>query len=94
MSTTTIRLPEKLKARVTRAAERAGTTPHNFILTAVSEKTEHEEQRAEFMEMAERRFAGVMNSGKTVSWETMRGYLQALKTGKSAARPKPKKLAR
>ncbi|MDE2257829.1 MAG: CopG family transcriptional regulator, partial [Xanthomonadaceae bacterium] len=31
MSTTTIRLPDDLKARIATAAERAGTTSHNFI---------------------------------------------------------------
>ena len=34
MPTTTIRLPEDLKARVTAAAKRAGTTIHGFILEA------------------------------------------------------------
>ena len=33
MTTTTIRLPPELKARVARAAERAGTTERNFRLT-------------------------------------------------------------
>ena len=45
MSTTTIRLPDDLKARLAAAAERAGTTSHNFILQAILEKTEQEEQR-------------------------------------------------
>jgi predicted DNA-binding protein len=31
MSTTTIRLPEALKARITAAAKRAGTSTHGFI---------------------------------------------------------------
>jgi predicted transcriptional regulator len=48
MSTTTIRLPEDLKARVAAAAERAGVTSHNFILQAIAEKAEQEERRANF----------------------------------------------
>ncbi len=48
MSTTTIRLPDDLKARLAAAAERAGTTSHNFILQAIAEKTELEEQRQAF----------------------------------------------
>jgi predicted transcriptional regulator len=39
MSTTTIRLPDELKARVARAAKRAGTTAHGFIVEAIAEKT-------------------------------------------------------
>ena len=38
MSTTTIRLPEPMKARVQKAAEQAGMTAHSFILEAISEK--------------------------------------------------------
>ena len=40
MSTTTIRLPKDLKERLVRAADRAGTTPHGFILEAIAEKTD------------------------------------------------------
>ena len=40
MPTTTIRLSDELKARVASAAERAGTSPHNFILEAIAEKAE------------------------------------------------------
>ena len=36
MSTTTIRLPDELKMRVADAAERAGMTPHGFILEAIA----------------------------------------------------------
>ena len=42
MSTTTIRLPQDLKERIARAAERAGSTAHSFILEAIAEKAEQE----------------------------------------------------
>lgn len=42
MPTTTIRLPEDLKARVAAAAKRSGTTAHGFILEALTEKTKQE----------------------------------------------------
>jgi predicted transcriptional regulator len=47
MSTTTIRLPDELKARVALAAEQAGTTAHQFILQAIAEKTAQAELRSE-----------------------------------------------
>ena len=94
MSTTTIRLPEDLKARVAAAAERAGTTSHNFILQAIAEKAEQEERRADFDAEAERRYAGIVGSGKTIPWSAMRGYLQDRLAGKPAKRPKARKLAR
>ena len=45
MTTTTIRLPEDLKARIARAAKHAGPTSHNFILEALAEKAAVAEQR-------------------------------------------------
>ncbi len=94
MSTTTIRLPKDLKERIARAAERAGTTAHSFILEAIAEKAELEERRAEFEETADRRYADIVASGKTVPWNEMRRYLERRLTGKKVARPKPRALAR
>ena len=94
MSTTTIRLPRDLKERVARAAERAGTTPHGFILDAIAEKTAQEELRADFHELAEERYAEIVSTGKTIPWSEMREYLQRRVAGKKAAPPKARKLAR
>lgn len=92
MSTTTIRIPEDLKTRIAAAAERAGTTPHSFILEAIAEKAESEERRADFHKAADRRYAKLVASGKTIPWEKMRSYLQNRIAGKMAARPLVKKL--
>lgn len=94
MPTTTIRLPEDLKARVAAAAKRAGMTPHGFILEAIAEKTEQENLRADFDAVAEERYARIVASGKTIPWEKMRGYLEERLAGKAAKRPAARKLAR
>ena len=94
MSTTTIRLPEELKARIAAAAKRAGTTAHSFILEAIAEKAELEERRANFDQVAEERFARVVATGKTIPWNEMRGYLEDRLAGKTAKRPAARKLAR
>jgi predicted transcriptional regulator len=94
MSTTTIRLPEALKTRVAAAAKRAGTTPHNFVVEAIAEKTEQAERRGDFNDTAERRYADIVASGKTIPWSEMRKYLEDRLAGKSARRPAAKKLAR
>ncbi|MDP3671986.1 MAG: ribbon-helix-helix protein, CopG family [Telluria sp.] len=90
-TTTTIRLPEDLKARIASAAERAGKTTHSFILEAIAEKAELEEQRADFDAEANARFAKVVESGGTISWTEMRHYLEARLAGKQIARPVAKK---
>jgi predicted transcriptional regulator len=94
MSTTTIRLPEDLKARVAAAAERAGTTSHSFILEAIAEKADQEERRGDFNDVAEKRYADIIASGKTIPWSEMRGYLEDRLAGKAAKRPLARKLAR
>lgn len=94
MSTTTIRLPEDLKARVAAAAKRAGTSTHGFILEAIAEKTAQEGQRANFDAVAEERYARIASSGKTVPWQEMRGYLEERVAGKKVKRPVARKLAR
>lgn len=93
-TTTTIRIPDKLKARVARAAQRAGKTPHGFILDAIAAKTEAEERSHEFRESAEQRYAGFLASGKTIPWSAMRRHLTDRLAGKPSARPASKKLAR
>lgn len=94
MSTTTIRLSDELKARVSRAAESAGTTAHSFILDAIAEKTEAAERQGGFHREAEQRYAKVMATGMTIPWEQMRQYLQAHAGDERPSAPSPRKLAR
>ena len=94
MSTTTIRLPEELKARVAAAAKRSGTTTHSFILEAIAKKTEQDDLRADFDTVAEVRYARIVATGKTIPWQEMRGYLEDRLVGKEVKRPVARKLAR
>lgn len=83
-----------MKARVAASATRSGTTAHGFIIEAIKEKTEQEDLRADFDAVAEDRYARIVASGKTVSWEQMRGYLEDRVAGKVVKRPVGRKLAR
>jgi predicted transcriptional regulator len=94
MSTTTIRLPDDLKLRIASAAERAGTTAHSFILEAISEKIDQDERRNDFHDLAEKRYATIVASGKTIPWDQMRRYLEDRVAGKKVSRPVARKLAR
>jgi len=92
--TTTIRMPEDLKERVARVAERAGTTSHAFIIEAVAEKVVETEQRNTFRDVAQQRYAQIIASGQTIPWSEMRDYLTERTAGKTPARPQPRKLGR
>jgi len=94
VSTTTIRLPEDLKARFAAAAKRAGTTAHGSILEAIAEKADQAERRADFHDVAEQRYADLLASGKSIPWAKMRSYLEDRIAGKTFARPVAKRLAR
>ncbi len=94
MPTTTIRLPEDLKARVAEAAKRAGTTSHGFILAAIAEKADQEEQRADFNQVAESRYARIAASGQTIPWQEMRAYLEERLAGNALPAPVPRQRVR
>jgi predicted transcriptional regulator len=94
MTTTTIRLPDELKARVSQAAARAGTTAHSFILNAIEEKTRQDERHADFHKVANQRYADILAGGKTIPWTDMRRYLEDRLNGKPGRRPVARKLTR
>jgi len=95
MSTTTIRLPEDLKKRISSVINETGTTIHNFILQAIAEKTDQEELKRNFYEESDTRYANILASGKTISWKEMRPYLEDRAKGKtSVARPIAKTFVR
>lgn len=94
MSTTTIRLPDKLKTRVARAAARAGMNPHGFMLEAIADKAQAQELRDAFEAQAEERYAKLVASGKSIGWDQMREYLEKRAAGQSPRRPVSRKLAR
>jgi predicted transcriptional regulator len=87
MSTTTIRIDEALKARISAAAERAGTTSHSFILDAIEQRVEQAELDDDFHRVADERWAKVLATGKTVPWNEARAYLEARASGKRPRKP-------
>lgn len=94
MSTTTVRLPPRLKARVAAAARRAGTSAHSFILDAIAEKTDDAERRSDFHRLADERYARIVASGNTIAWSEMREYLEKRLAGRKARRPAARKFVR
>ena len=92
MSTTTIRLPAELKARVAEAARQAGTTSHGFILEAITEKTELVARQAEFHAVADERYAEFLESGESIPWAEARAWLKRRAARDAVERPQAGKL--
>lgn len=91
MSTTTIRIEDGLKARVAAAAERAGKTTHAFMLDAIAQTVEQVEQDQDMDAIAEQRWATILDTGKTVSWDAVKDYLDAQARGERPQKPPARK---
>lgn len=91
MATTTIRIEDELKLRVSVAAKIAGKTPHAFILDAIAATVEQVELETEFDAIAERRWASIVATGKTVPWEAARQHILARSRGERPQRPTTQK---
>lgn len=94
MSTTTIRIDDALKERISAAAERAGTTSHSFILDAIEQRVEQAELDDDFHRVADERWAKVLATGKTVPWNEARAYLEARARGERPRKPIARKPSR
>jgi len=92
MPTTTILIPEELKAPVVAAAERSGTSTHNFILEGILEKTELDDLRANFDLLAAERYGRIVATGKTIPWHEMREYLEIRLSRNEVRRPVARQL--
>lgn len=94
MSTTTIRLESALKARLSAAAERAGTTAHAYILDAIEQTVEQSELEEEFQLIADKRWAKLLDTGTTVSWDKARAYVEARARGERPRKPAGRQVKR
>ena len=92
MSTTTIRLDDDLKARMSAAAEQAGKTAHAFILDAIAESVAQVEFDAELDRVCEERWAEFLKTGEAIPWEEAKAYLKTTAAGKKAKRPVARKI--
>lgn len=92
MSTTTIRLEDELRERVSVAAEQAGKTAHAFMRDAIAEAVAQAEYDAEMDQLCEERWAEFLKTGEAVSLDDMEAYLDAKLAGLPANLPKPRKI--
>jgi predicted transcriptional regulator len=92
MSTTTIRIPDELKARLSRIAEQEGISTHGLILDAISEKADALEQRQAFHAEARMRLARMEATGMGIAWDDMKCFLDARMAGEDAPLPASKRI--
>lgn len=93
-STTTIKLPKLLKARIAPIAEAAGKTPHAWMVDALEAQAALAEMREAFMAEGEAAAAEVDAGGPLYAAEDVHAYIVARAAGKLARRPRPIRRAR
>jgi predicted transcriptional regulator len=89
MSTTSIKLPPELKARVARLAKTTGRSPHSLIVEAVERLTTAEERMQRFVADALAADADIERTGEVFRADDVHAWLDRLASGKKAPRPKP-----
>jgi uncharacterized protein (DUF1778 family) len=100
MSTTSIRIEDDPKARIATAAEHAGKSAHAFIVEAISQKVEQIEAEEELQQLAQERWAKVLQTGKpanrqtgkSIAWDDAKEYLVARAAGRPVVRPSARKM--
>ena len=100
MSTTTLRLDEPLKRRLSSLAQSAGRTPHSLMVEALEQKADDLEAQNAFARLAAKRGDGLQAGEKGVEWHDMKAWLRSrvkagaasakAATGKSRAKVQPK----
>jgi len=82
-ASTTLKLPEQLKARVVKAAAGAGKSPHAFMVEAIDLQTQLAERRREFIASALVAEQEVAEFGLVHDGDEVLSYLQARLAGQS-----------
>lgn len=88
-ATTTIRLPPKLRARVTSLAKQTGRSAHSLIVEAVERHAAHEEQMRALVKEALAADAEIERTHEVYRAEDVHAWMERLARGTSAVRPKP-----
>ena len=87
-ATTTLKLPEALKARIAKLAESAGKTQHAFMVDALEAEAQRSELRRDFVNAALQAEQEVAAYGEVYSMDAVHRYFSDRLAGKSARKPK------
>lgn len=90
--TTTLKLPEELKARIASAAEAAGKTAHAYMVEALAAQAAFDERRRAFVSAAHVAEQEVAEYGLVFDADEVFSHIQLKLSGKPGKPPKAKKL--
>jgi predicted transcriptional regulator len=87
-STTTLKLPETLKARIAPLAEAAGKTAHAWMVDALEAQAALAEMREAFIAEGQASAAEVDAGGPLYAAEDVHAYIVARAAGRTTSRPR------
>ncbi|HYC37082.1 MAG TPA: hypothetical protein VEC19_11700 [Usitatibacter sp.] len=90
-STTSLKLPEELKEKISTLAQGVAQTPHAYMVEAIAEKVARDEKRRAFLEEAKQSMEEVERTGTVYRHEDVMRWFRAKAGGKKAAKPRPVK---
>ena len=90
MPVTTLKLPDRLKGRVTKIVASMDQSAHAFMIEAIEKQTTLAEQWKQFVTDALTAEKTARHTGKGYLANDVHGYLKAKASGKKVSRPKVK----
>jgi predicted transcriptional regulator len=93
-STTSLKLPDELKEKISTLAQGVAQTPHAYMVEAIADKVARDEKRRSFLEDAKRSREEVERTGEVYAFEDVMRYFRARASGRKAAKPRATRLKR
>jgi predicted transcriptional regulator len=91
MSTTSLKLPEDLKGRITAVAEKSNRSPHALMLDILEKGVTAQERRQDFVDSALKAREEFARTRMGYEPDEVFAYYDAKIKGLNPAKPKPKK---
>ena len=88
-TSTTLKLPEQLRARIAPLAEAAGKSPHAWMVEALEAQATLAEARRAFIEQAAAAAAEIDAGAPLFAMEDVHAYIAARAQGRRPQRPRP-----
>ena len=88
-TTTSLKLPARLRARVAALAKRSGRSAHSLMVEAIERHATHEERMAELVREAEAADRAIERGGEVYGAADVHEWLERLAVDAGARRPKP-----
>jgi predicted transcriptional regulator len=88
-STTSLKLPPRLRSRIAALAKRSGRSAHSLMLEAIERHATREERRRAFMKEAAAADRAIDRGGDVYAASDVHAWLDRLASGANEPRPKP-----